>query len=506
MLIDSNRHFKEEIDALREENQWLRRQLFGSKSDKVEHGKIDIEIEQTEQGEGNEESSISVPNQAEEKKRTRRLNVRYSRKVVEVLIPEEVMKNPNGFKRLPDSCTRESYRVEIVPAHTKLHIYQCPGFVRIGKRGKGKESAPIYANAPGTVLPGSQIGSSVLANLIWNRFGLQLPLYRQIKEFDKKGIQGVSEEVLCNWIKACAKSLKPIWQTMHGLLLESEALQVDETPIRCLKADVEKGTMWAMNSADDNMCLYYWCTSRGKNVLDTLLREGMKPEASVYGGAVVSDGYQAYASWLKALPEEQRPKWQNCWAHVRRKFVEAMEVGNDPSWCARIVELIRPLYQIERELRESKAPPEEILRRRGEESRALVSSFFKELEKRIKDLSNPPLNKLKNAITYALERQEQLVSWLDNPYIPIDNNAVERAIRPLTVGRRNSLFIGSPAAGERSAILYTMVQECKRMGVDCEAWLTEVLRILPNYQGDYFDLLPGKLPLPDTKVAGEKQI
>ncbi len=88
----------------------------------------------------------------------------------------------------------------------------------------------------------------------------------------------------------------------------------------------------------------------------------------------------------------------------------------------------------------------------------------------------------------------------------MDNNAVERAIRPLTVGRKNSLFIGSPDAGKYSAILYTMVEECRRVNVDSEAWLTEVLRRLPSYRGDYLDLLPGILPLPGIAAAGEAQV
>ena len=89
------------------------------------------------------------------------------------------------------------------------------------------------------------------------------------------------------------------------------------------------------------------------------------------------------------------------------------------------------------------------------------------------------------------------MAWLKAPQIPTDNNAVERAIRPLAVGRRNSLLLGSPEAGKRAAILYTLVRECQRVKVDSEAWLTAVLR-LPDYRGDYLDLLPGMLELPEA--------
>lgn len=171
-----------------------------------------------------------------------------------------------------------------------------------------------------------------------------------------------------------------------------------------------------------------------------------------------------------------------------------------------MVDLIRPLYVIERELRESKAPPEDKLKERMKKSRPIVEEIFRELTKRSLDTQNPPRNKLKDAIDYALKRREQLSSWLENPCIPIDNNQVERAIRPITIGRKNSLFIGSPDAGQRAAIIYTMVEECKRTGTDFQQWLTEVLRRLPSHRAaeGYLSLLPGILNLSTEKTGGKK--
>ena len=161
------------------------------------------------------------------------------------------------------------------------------------------------------------------------------------------------------------------------------------------------------------------------------------------------------------------------------------------------MELIRPLYDIERTLRESKAPPEEVKKKREEESSPIVEEFFKALVKRNQETQNPPRNKLKDAIDYALTRQQHLSSRLQNPYLPIDNNQVERAIRPVTVGRKNCLFIGAPEAGQRAAIIYSMLEECKRTGTDFYLWLTEVLRKLPTYRvsDGYLNLLPGMLKL-----------
>lgn len=496
MLRDSNTHLEVEIAALREENARLRQQLFGKKTERLVDAVFDIEVEESPEETPKSKETDDKPNGAKgAPRRTRRLHIRYRKEIEEERFPEEVQQNPAAYKRLPKENDVVVHRVEQVPAHLVLHTYRCPRFVKIGARGKSAKHAPIFAKAPGTILPGSNIGSSIIATAVHQKYTLHLPLYRQIKEFERIGLGGLSEGVMCNWMRAAADALEPLWRAMHEQLLDSKALHVDETPVRCLKSDKTNGYMWAMSSADDGMNLYYWQNSRSGQVLDSLLRRNAATTGEVYSGVLLSDGYTGYESWMATLPEAQRPRWQMCWAHVRRKFVEAAANSNDPQWSRRIVALIRPLYTLERELRESKAPPEEILQRRRVESRPIVEKFFEELQTRAKNSQTPPLNKLKAAIDYALKRRETLVNWLDDPFIPIDNNQVERAIRPVTVGRKNSLFIGAPEAGQRAAILYTMMEECKRVNVDTLSWLTKVLRTLPSYRGDYLDLLPGVMPL-----------
>lgn len=502
MLVSGYRHIQEENAKLKEENARLLRMLFGSTSERMEHGKIDIEVAEVPPP-----APASKDNPTDEKAtRTRRLRVHYTKVVEETLLPEEVEANPQAYSILPESAMKVSRRVVYHPAHLELRITKRPGFVFKGKRGKDGMYAPVYAPAPTSILPGSNVDASLVAHLLYGKFMLHLPLNRQLKEFERLGLEGMSEGVACNWVRAGADTMEPLWHTLHEQQMAEPVLQVDETPIRCLKADVTKGTLWAMNNPQNDRCLYYWETSRGKAVLDTLLREGMEETGKAYGGAIVTDGYEAYASWLREQPEEERPAWQSCWAHVRRKFVEGTRNSGDPAWCKHVVKLIAHLYRVEKELRESKAPPEEILARRRSESRPCVDKIFSLLEQRANNLTNPPLNNLRKAIDYAMARREHLVTWLDNPAVPIDNNGVERAIRPIAVGRQGYLFIGAPHAGKRAAILYTLMQECKRVGVDARAWMTEALRRLPGYKGDYRDLLPGVLPLPGTATIGETQI
>ena len=507
MLEDSNRHLEIENEALREEVAMLRRMLFGKKSEKIVHERIGIEeVEQVEVSTPKETVKDEAGKQALPGKKKRRLSATITKEIDHLVIPEDVLENPLDYTRLPESSDRISRRLEYVPGHFELHIFHMPAFVKKGQRGKSGQDAPIHAVTPQSILPGSNMGASIIALAIHNKYSLHLPLYRQIKEFERIGLEGLSEGVLCNWVRAAADALEPLWKAQHEFMLDSAALHIDETPIRCLKSDKTNGYMWAMSSADSGSTLYYWQNNRSADALNYLLRHGQQKDGSVYEGAILSDGYGGYESWMKNLPDEQKPQWQVCWAHVRRKFVEASGNSNDPSWSMKMVELIRPLYTIERTLRESKAPPEQKLRERMEKSRPIVESFFNELTNRTLDTQNPPRNKLKDAIDYALKRREQLSSWLENPCIPIDNNQVERAIRPVTVGRKNSLFIGSPDAGQRAAIIYTMVEECKRTGTDFQRWLTEVLRRLPTHRASdgYLSLMPGILNLAPEKTGGKK--
>lgn len=254
--------------------------------------------------------------------------------------------------------------------------------------------------------------------------------------------------------------------------------------------------MWVMNRASDGKSLYYWADTRGASVPGSMLREDMKRSGTPYSGTIVTDAYTGYDSWVNSLPEENHPNRRLCRAHVRRNFVNCTKNSNDPEWSQRIVELIRPLYKLERELRQGAPPPSEISKRRQAESAEQVAKIFSALEDRLKNTQNPPINALRRAIDYAIERREMPESRLNAPNIPIDNNAVERAVRPVTIGRKNSLFIGAPEAGQRSAILYTMMEECKRCKVDSLAWLTWVQNRLPNNQGDYSDLYPEAMPKP----------
>lgn len=514
-------YLKDCVERMAEQVAIYKNLAFGVKSERYIQVPIDVEEalnqEQSEQETSetaqadvvNEESAPKEKEKKEKKPRKRRIRANTTHQVEHVIIPDEVKENPSLFRQLPESMNKTSRRLEFEPAHLALHIFTRPAFERIEQNSSApkKSFAPICAPAPASILPGSNMGTSILAYVMHAKFCLFLPFYRIEKELERMGLYGVDDVLINNWHRAVSEALEPVYNSLHSLILESPALHIDETPFRCLKSSKKHGYMWALSCAETGMNLYYWGNSRGVVELDSLLHEGMTPSGAIYQGAILTDGYKVYQDWLNSLePDTQkRIRHHNCWAHVRRKFVECARFGNDPQWSHYMVDLISPLYQMERELKESQAPPDVINEVRRNEALPHLARIFTELEKKEKDEDNPPRNKLKDAIAYTLARREALCNWVTNPVVPLDNNPVERAIRPLTIGRKNCLFIGAPDAGKRSAILYTMVEECKRVGQNPQLWLEEVLRRLPTHRASqgYTQLLPGLLPITSNGKQAE---
>lgn len=232
MLEDSNRHLEVEIEALREENAMLRRMLFGRKSEKLIHEKIGLDEPEEQEKEAAElpATEQATPRRSTQPKRKRRLSATVTKEIEHLVVPEEVLQNPLAYTRLPESSNRISRRLEYVPGHFDLHIYRMPSFVTNGKRSKSGQDAPIYASAPQGILPGSNMGASIIALALHNKYSLHLPLYRQIKELERIGLQGVSEGVLCNWVRAAADALEPVWKALHELMLDAAPLHIDDSP------------------------------------------------------------------------------------------------------------------------------------------------------------------------------------------------------------------------------------------------------------------------------------
>ena len=299
-----------------------------------------------------------------------------------------------------------------------------------------------------------------------------LPLYRQEQILKTRyGIE-ISRKTMCDWIDQMAWWLKPIYQHIGADLRRGPYLQIDETPVRYCQAEgggSGQGYLWVYHRPGAGV-LYEWHTGRGADCLEEMLEE--------FGGTVQTDGYGAYDSYVKkrrlqiAEGEDKPPIVPAaCWAHARRRFHEALaECPTQAGW---VMRQIQHLYRIEAELREAGAGPALRAAVRASQSLMVLRRIEKAL--RLKLTAHRPTSQMGKAIGYTLSLWEPLLVYVNDGRIEIDNNLVENAIRPTAIGKKNYLFFGHPEAGERSAILYTLLENCRREGINPQEYLQDVL-------------------------------
>jgi hypothetical protein len=272
---------------------------------------------------------------------------------------------------------------------------------------------------------------------------------------------------MCDWVEVAALWLEPIYRQMHQGLIAGNYLQADETPLRCNDPDHERGKtrqcyLWVISRPGSDV-VFSFRETRGHDELTSLL--------GGFRGVLQSDQYGAYASHERKTEGIVRV---GCWAHARRKFHEALE--ERPKAANLVLRLIARLYGLEQEWEEAKVGEARAALRREKFARPL-----RWLRQVVTGLARQalPQSLLGKACSYLLNHWEVLVAHQNHSFTRIDNNLVENAIRPSAIGKKNWLFIGHPAAGQRSAIIYSLVVSCQRHGKDPLAYLSDVLARLP---------------------------
>jgi transposase len=369
-------------------------------------------------------------------------------------------------------CER-SERFEYVPAKIIRHEILRPKLAcPCGQAGVS--IAPL----PPMVIAQGQAGASLVAHVLLSKFVDHLPLYRQQQQFERLGVS-FAKSTLGDWVEQGALWLQPIVREMKQQLLSSDYVQADETPVRVQDPEVigrcATGWLWVLSRPQSDV-IFEFHPGRGKEYAKELLG-GFK-------GYLQRDGYGVYAALAKENPELIPV---GCWAHVRRKFVEALE--EQPTQAIPIVNELRKLYMVERRAREAALTPEQRLVLRLEISQPVLQALRPVLEAiRQQVLPQSPLGK---AARYCLAEWEALNCYLREGRLEIDNNLTENAIRPSAVGKKNWLFIGHPEAGWRSAVIYSIVVSCRRREIDPWQYLRDVLTRLPAIsQSELPSLLP----------------
>ncbi|KIH82996.1 Mobile element protein [Pseudomonas batumici] len=371
-----------------------------------------------------------------------------------------------------------SEQLEIVPMQIRVikHVRKVYGC-------RGCETAPVTADKPAQLIEKSMASPSVLAMLLTTKYVDGLPLHRFEKVLGRHGVD-IPRQTLARWVIQCGEHFQPLLNLMRDSLLSSRIIHCDETRVQVLKEPGREPSsqswMWVQTGGppDRPVILFDYTSSRAQEV-PLRLFDG-------YRGYVMTDDYASY----NVLSVQAGVERLGCWAHARRKFFEAQKVQpKGKTGRADIaLNLINKLYGIERDLKDSGDQD----RQAGRHERSLpvlaqLKSWMEKTQPQV--TAQNPLGK---AVGYLASNWSKLERYVEQGYLPIDNNAAERAIRPFVIGRKNWLFSDTPKGATASAQLYSLVETAKANGQEPYAWLRHALECLPlaSLVEDYEALLP----------------
>lgn len=466
----------------------LQRHRFGRRAEQLPEDQLLLGFEEAEQVAASGEADIEAADAAEraERSRKRRMN-RGSLPAhlprVETVIDIDNRACPccgNALHRIGEDT---SERLDIVPAQFRVLVVRRPKYAC-----RTCESTVVQAPAPARLIEGGLPTEATVAQVLVSKYADHLPLYRQAQIYARRGLD-LDRSTLADWVGRAAFSLRLVYERLLTTLKGSTKLFADETTAPVLdpgRGRTKTGQLWAY-ARDDRP----WGGSDPPGVVYVYApdRKAERPIAHLYGftGILQVDGYGGY----RVLAERGDVELAFCWAHVRRRFYELAAAGPAPI-ASEALERIAALYAIEAEIR-GRSPDERGVIRQ-DKSRPIIEALEPWLRGKLALISQK--TKLAEAIRYALSRWQGLTRFLDDGRIEIDSNVVERAIRPIALNRKNALFAGSDGGGEHWAVIASLIETCKLIGVEPQAYLADVLtRIVNGHPNSRIDeLLPWAYP------------
>jgi len=463
---------RQELAAARRENELLRqkidllvRRVFGSSSEKLDRAQLELlqlpepaAPEPAPEPELNQQLRLPLPRRQRAPRLPENLPV-----VEEVIDPEPVKQQPQAWRCIGQEVSEQ---LDYEPARFLRRRTVRRKYVHRTRR----DAAPLIAALPERLLDRSLPAPGLLAHILVSKYCDHLPLYRQEQIFQRRHQVHLPRQSLARWVGLAAQWLKPIYEQIRTGVLGGGYVQVDETPIDYLEPGhgrVKQGYLWT-GSRPGGDVFYQWQTSRAAACLEEMI----PPR---FTGTIQCDGYSAYRSFANTRAGIQLA---GCWSHVRRKFYDALESA--PRSAGWILRQIQNVYRIEADLRERRAGAALRVAMRASQSRPIIQRIKRALMALKSSSRHLPQSLMGQAIDYALGQWSTLEIFLQNGIVEIDNNLVENAIRPTAVGKKNWLFVGEAGAGERGAIIYTVIESCRRRGLDPYSYLRDVLGRLPN--------------------------
>lgn len=363
--------------------------------------------------------------------------------------------------------TKTSEQLDVIPAQVfviehQRHSYKCPCCV---------DAAPTTAPMPTQPVPKSIASPGLLAHVAIAKYDDGLPLYRQVKQFERIGVS-LSRQTLASHMVRAGELLQPLLTQMTAHLSSFDVLQMDETRVQVLAEDNRparsQSWMWVMRGGPPSQPVirYHYDPGRSSSVPIKLL-DG-------YQGYLQTDGYTAY----RRILDTPGITGLGCWAHARRRFIKAQQAqpkGKPSARLTQVLAWINKLYALERSWEDL---PAEV---RTEQRQAKAKPQLDKIHAWATKQDVPPQSLLGKAVSYLLKEWPRLIIYLDDGRLNIDNNRVENAIRPFALGRKNWLFSQSVDGAEASAALYSLIETARANGLNTYAYLKHLFTQLPIF-------------------------
>jgi len=489
-LFEENRIYKSENKVLQEQVRSLQDKLFGRRSEKAskDDGQLSLfDIPEPDLPISKDTEETSVVSHTRKKRGRQPLPENLPRvDVLHELNDEELR---CGCGHLKSRIGQEiSEQLDYIPA--KVRVIRNIRYKYACKNCEGTDdSGPTVsiARMPDHIIPKSIATPGLLAHILTAKFADALPFYRQEKQFSRIGIE-LPRSTMCNWAMKVASACDILMGMMKDTILKNPMINIDETTVQVLKGPRKsKSYMWVFKGGppDKPIILFQYHPTRSGDVAATFLKG--------YKGIVQTDGYAGY----NFLAGKEDILHVGCWVHARRKFKEVTKAtGNKknlPGNAGTALNYISKLYKIEKEARQKELSSDQLYIQRQSQAVPILEEFKKWLDAKIEKA--PPKSLLGKAINYTLNEWHCLVKYTEDGIIKPDNNAVENAIRPFVVGRKNWLFSATPQGAHASAAIYSLIETAKASGLDPYWYLKYLFKHLPEAMTvDEFEaLLPHKV-------------
>ncbi len=477
-LRRENAELAKRVEILAEQVAWLKQRFFGRRSealsqDELRQLRMFDEAEASGEGPGPAEAQalIRVPEHVRRQPKRLPLPEALPREEVLIDIPEEQKRCACGAEmvRIGEEV---SEKLDVIPPQLRVIRTIRPKYACHVCEGSGDEERPAVriAAMPPAVIDKGIATAGLLAYIVTSKFCDSLPLYRQQKQFARIGVE-LSRRTMADWMIAASEACAPLMELLERRVRSGPLLQLDETTVQVMdepgRANTAVSYMWVARGGPPEapVILYHYAPSRGTEVAKQMLGD--------YEGHLQTDGYEVYD---RACDGAKGVAHVGCWAHVRRTFHDAKKSSKTPGSAETALATIAKLYRVETE-RQIHKDPESFAAERRRQVEPILAEFRAWLERRAAQV--PPETLLGKAVGYTLAQWPKLIRYLDHPAIGPDTNAIENAIRPFVLGRKNWLFSGSPRGAGASAALFSIIETAKANGQDPYWYLRKLFEEIP---------------------------